>query len=572
MVNLKNKPYYLDDEAIEWVENTINSMSIEEKIGQLFVVMLHGAYMTEENIKSLIGGVHPGAIRYMNMSADKLWEQNNLCQKISKVPLLIASNCENGGNGGVGGGTTMANGPAIAAIDDEKVAYEVGRVGAVESASVGCNWNFAPVVDLLYNWRNTIVQLRGFNDSPEDTIHYAKAWNKATREVGLADCVKHFPGDGCDENDQHLCLTINDKDAEEWMNTYGKVYKELIDDGLKSVMVGHIAQPAWQRKLSKEEVKDSDILPASLCPELVEGLLRKELGFNGLVVTDASHMIGMMASMPREEMLPRCIAAGCDLFLFMNDVQEDFKFMMQGYQKGIITEERLSDALHRILGLKAALNLHKKQKSGTLMPNKEGTQVVGCKEHLKIAEKLAEQFITLVKDTQNNLPITPEKHKKLQLVFVGGDNLIVAGQAMASTSDACKEVLVRELEKEGFEVTAVEGVDMATRRSSIEELKNKYDATLVAIDTTGFCQYNTMRMKWATQAHQPWYCAEIPTVFVSFNLPNILIDLNMSHTFINCYLDTPEVVKKFVEKLVGRSPFTGRFNENVWCGRWDTRL
>lgn len=572
MVDLKAKPFYLDDTAVSWVEDTIASMSVEEKIGQLFIVMLYGGHMTDEQKLGLIQGVKPGGIRYMNMPADKLWEQTKLCQDATKIPLLVASNCENGGNGGVGNGTLVGNGAAIGAAGKEEHAYEVGRIGAVESTSVGCNWTFAPVVDLLFNWRHTISQLRGFGYDAEETLRYAKVWNKATREAGMADCVKHFPGDGCDENDQHLCMTINDKSADEWMDTYGKVFKGLIEDGLKTMMVGHIAQPAWQRKLAGKEVSDAEILPATLSKEITTGLLREELGFNGLVVTDASHMIGMMASMPREEMLPQCIAAGCDMFLFMNDIEEDFKFMMQGYLKGIITEERLHDALRRILGTKASLGLHIKQQEGTLMPAKEGVEIVGCKEHYESAQKLADDSITLVKDTQNNLPFTVETHKRLKLVFVGGDSLIVAGQPMASTSDACKEALVKELEAEGFVVDLVDAEDMMTRRTSTAKLREDYDAVLVAIDSTGFCQYNVMRMKWATQAHQPWYVAELPTAFVSFNLTNILVDLNMSHTFINCYNDTPVVVREFVKKLTGKSEFKGKYNENVWCDRWDTRL
>ncbi|MEG2418813.1 MAG: glycoside hydrolase family 3 N-terminal domain-containing protein, partial [Eubacterium sp.] len=536
MINLREKPYYLDDAAIDWVEKTIDEMTLEEKIGQLFVVMVKGNSMERSEIKAMLERVKPAAMRYPGQPAQNLWEQNAFCQANSKIPLLIASNCEAGGNGGVGGGTLVANGAAIAAIDDETVAYAVGRIGATEAAAIGCNWNFAPVVDLLYNWRNSIVQTRSIATTPERTVDYAKAWNRATREVGLADCVKHFPGDGCDENDQHLCLTVNDKDADEWMATYGKMFKGIIDDGVKTIMAGHIAQPAWQRRLSDHEVADRDILPATLCPELINGLLKTELGFNGLVVTDASHMIGLTADMPRSKAVPQSIAAGCDLFLFMNDVEEDFDYMMEGYKKGIITEERLSDALHRILGLKASIGLHQKQADGTLMSSEEGLSVVGNDAHMAMAKECADRAITLVKDTRGNLPITPKTHPKLQLVFIGGDKTVVAGEVMESSSTACLKNLVDALERKGFEVNVEDGRECSkSMHTSVKKLKEDFDAVLVAVDNVGLCQYNTTRIKWENQAHQPWYNAELPTVYVSFNLPNSLIDLSMSRTYINAY-------------------------------------
>ena len=158
MVNLKEKPFYLKEEDIKWVEETIAGMTTEEKIGQLFVYMVTNRDLAV--MKSVIDRFHVGAIRYHNAPKEELYEQNRILQENTKIPLLIASNCEAGGNGGIEGGTAVANGAAVAAADSEELAYEMSCVGASESAAVGCNWNFAPVVDLLFNWRNTIVQTR----------------------------------------------------------------------------------------------------------------------------------------------------------------------------------------------------------------------------------------------------------------------------------------------------------------------------------------------------------------------------------------------------------------------------
>ena len=565
MVNLREKPYYLKDEDIRWVEDTIASMTDEEKIGQLFVNMVTSR--KPEDLENVVKNYHVGAIRYHNTSPEELYEQNRILQEHSRIPLLIASNCEAGGNGGVGGGTAVACGAATAAVDDEETAYEVARIGAAESAAIGCNWNFAPVVDLLYNWRNTIVQCRAFNNSPEDTIRYAKSFFRGTRTQNMATCMKHFPGDGTEENDQHLLMGVNDMTCEEWDNTFGKVYKELIDDGVMPIMAGHFALPAYTRKL-RPDTADEDILPATLSPELITDLLKGRLGFNGMVVTDASHMIGMFAAMPRREQVPRAIAAGCDMFLFFNDMDEDFGYMMEGYRNGVITEERLNDALHRILGIKAALKLHKLQAEGRLMPPREQLSVIGCREFRESAAKQADKFITLVKDTKHYLPLTLEKYQRVKLVFIGGEGTVVAGKLQSDDSAPVKEMVIRKLTEAGF---TVDGETPAVK-GKMEDLRKTYDVCLVVLNVSGFAQYNTMRVKWAQPADQPWYVSELPTVFLSLNFTNHLIDVPMAKTYINAYLNSEEAVSAAIDKMTGKSPFKGRYNETVFCGRWDTRI
>ena len=567
MVDLKAKPFYLDDEGVKWVMDTIASMTDEEKVGQLFVNMVHD--FSTEGIIKVAEKYHPGALRYQSKSAEELWTMIKTFQEHSRIPLLVASNCEAGGNGGVGGGTAVSCGAATAASKDPDVAYKAAKVGDTEAMAIGSNWNFAPIVDLLQNWRNTIVQTRSFCDDPDETIAYAKAFMKGTEECEMATCCKHFPGDGTEENDQHLMMGINDLPADEWMASFGKVYKELIDFGVKTIMAGHIAQPAWQRKLAGKDLDDHEILPATLCPELLNGLLKTELGFNGLVVTDASHMIGMFGScMPRSEQLPRAIAAGCDMFLFFNDMEEDYGYMMDGYKNGIITEERMTDALMRILGVKASIGLHKKQAAGTLIPSHDGLSVVGCEEHLKIADECADKFITLVKDTQKMLPISPETHKRLCVLFLEGDGRVVAGQLIKTKSDA-KPLIFEELRKRGFEV---DDLDDRPAKGKMDEFMAKYDAVLVFIDQVGFAQYNTMRVKWSLPIDQPWYACQVPTAFISLYLPNYLIDLTMSRTYINCYQDSKNVVKAVIGKICGDSEFKGTPSNNVWCDRWDTKL
>ena len=473
-----------------------------------------------------------------------------------------------GGSGGVGGGTAMANGAAVAATGSEEVAYEMARVGAAEGCAVGCNWNFAPIVDLTYNWRNTIVQTRAFNDNPEDVIRFAKAFFKGTKTQNMATCMKHFPGDGTEENDQHLIMGINEMSCEEWDETFGKVYKELIDEGVMTIMAGHIALPAYSKKL-RPGIQDTEIRPATLAPELITDLLKGQLGFNGLVVTDASHMIGMFgATIPRSQQVPGAIAAGCDLYLFFNDRDEDFGYMMEGYKNGTITEERLNDALHRILGIKAALNLHILQKEGKLLPPKENLTIVGCQEHHDLSAKMADQYVTLVKDREGYLPMTTERYKNLKLIFIGGEGRVVAGKLTKGNDEEIKADVIRQLEEAGF---CVDASDMEVK-GKMEDFKKKYDAVVLILNVEGFAQYNTMRVKWALPTQQPWYMSEVPTIVVSLTYPNMLIDVPMARCYVNGFMNHPEAVHAVIEKLMGKSEFKGKYNDNVFCDRWETRF
>lgn len=562
LVDLKAKPYYLSDEDIAWVEKNIEEMTIEEKIGQLFISLFYG--FDSSKAKELLDKYHIGGARYMNESSDKVHEFLGELQRFSKIPMLIAANCDAGGDGAIKDGTYIASGAQCEASGNEKVAYNVGYVSGKEAEAIGVNWNFDPCADILMNWRNTVVNTRAYGTTPESVIRYTSAYIKGQKESNIATCIKHFPGDGTEERDQHIVLGVNELSIQDWEASFGKVYKHFIDEGIMTVMAGHIALPEYQYKLNPK-LKYEDILPATLSPELINGLLKEQLGFNGLVVTDASHMIGIAASMKRRDYVPATIAAGCDMFLFFNDIEEDFNYMLDGYKNGVITEERLHDALRRILGLKASLKLHTKQKEGTLIPDKDGLKVIGCEEHLAMAKEAADLGISLIKDTKNQLPIKPSTHKRIRLhTLFSEDN--------GNSENLVQKIIIEELESAGFEVTLNDGTSRI--KGKISNLVENFDAAFVFADIVGYAEQNNYRIKWkcAMSTDIPWYVYEIPTVFVSLNFTTHLTDVPMVKTYINAYKDTREVIRQTIKKIMGESEFKGtNFNENVWCNKWETR-
>jgi beta-N-acetylhexosaminidase len=240
--------------------------------------------------------------------------------------------------------------------------------------------------------------------------------------------------------------------------------------------------------------------------------------------------------------------------------------MLDGYKNGVITDQRLNEALERILGLKAAINLHQKAESDELMPAEEKLDLIGQDEHHQMAADAADKGITLVKDSLDQLPITPETHPRIKLYYLYGE---LGGIYNSDTSS--RDRVVEELEKAGFEVDLNEGE--AREKGKIMEYRDKYDAAFVFADVRGYAQQNNYRIKWkAPMANEvPWYAAEIPTVFVSLNYTNHFIDVPMVKTFINAHGNTSEVIRQTIEKIMGKSKFKGSYNENVWCDIWEAK-
>ncbi|MCD7829114.1 MAG: beta-hexosaminidase, partial [Clostridiales bacterium] len=412
MVDLKANPYYLSDEDIKWVEDTIASMTDEEKVGQLFFQLTES--QDEAYLKNLMENYHLGGCRYNGMPGKKVQAQNRTLQTYAKVPIFIACNTEGGGDGACADGTAIGSGVKIGATGKEEYAYALGKMSNEEAASIGCNMAFAPVCDIAYNWENTEIICRAFGNDPERVAKMSAAYVQGAHTIpGFACAAKHFPGNGQDFRDAHLSNNVNYFTPEKWDETYGLVYKTLIDNGLDAIMAGHIMLPEYAKAINPD-LKDEDMMPATLSPEIMKGLLRDKLGFNGMVVTDASHMVGMTDRMTRREMLPRCINAGCDMFLFFNDPDEDFATMLAAYQDGTISEERITEALTRILGLKAHLGMHKKS-AEELVPSQEVVAAtLGKAEYKAMHKAISQDSITLVKYKDKFvLPISRERYKRI---------------------------------------------------------------------------------------------------------------------------------------------------------------
>lgn len=591
MVNLKAKPYCLCDEDIAWVEETIASMTDEEKVGQLFWQLT--ASQEEGYLKELMEKYHLGGCRYNGMPGAKVLEQNRILQKYAKIPVFIACNPEQGGNGVCVDGTFVSSQVKIGATRKPEYARAMGRISGAQIAATGCNMAFAPVADITYNWECEEVLSRAYGNDHALVAEMSRAYMDGIHETaGVASCAKHFPGNGQDYRDAHMSNNVNHFTLDKWMQTYGHVYKTLIDGGLDAIMGGHILMPEYMQELHPD-ITPEELRPATLCPEIMTGLLRDQLGFNGMVVTDASHMVGMTNQMKRAQMLPLAINAGCDMFLFFNDPDEDYSTMLEAYRSGVISRERMNEALQRILGLKAAMGLNKKAKEDLCPRAEDLNAVLHDPRSAAVPPAISKDALTLVKYKQKDvLPLSPEKTKRVMIVNVkGADGPMAALAAMAVGTGGAKkspaEKLRDRLIEKGFDafiyVSPLDKI-LADVKAGKPFNLNIYFAGKNAISEFVAGQDLVITLFNVANGHPafgmskgggeiPWYVHELPVVGISVNKPTMLADCPMLQTYINTYDANDDTMDALVDALMtGPEAFKGTDPIDSYCGMIDTHM
>ncbi len=588
MVDLKANPYYLKEEDCKWVEDTIAGMTDEEKVGQLFFQLTQS--QDEEHLKELMEKYHLGGCRYNAAPAKAIQEQNRTLQKYAKVPVIIACNTEAGGDGACSDGTPIASELKIAATGNEEYAFALGKMANEEAAAIGCNMAFAPICDIAYNWENTEIINRAFGNDPGRVAKMSAAYLRGAHTVpGFACAAKHFPGNGLDFRDAHISNNINNLDEKEWDATYGMVYKTLFEHGLEAIMAGHIMLPKYAKAINPD-LKEEEMMPATLSPEIMTGLLRERMGFNGMVVTDASHMVAMTNRMKRSEMLPLAINAGCDMFLFFNDPEEDFTAMLKAYQDGMISEERMTEALTRILGLKAHMGLHRKAKE-ELVPQPEVMErTLGKAEYKEMQRTISNHSITLVKYKDSDvLPVKPERYKRIMIVNIkgAGGPMGEIMQMMGMPSSDAAGLLKQKLCDKGFDAFIYESPLERMKQKVKEGEKpslNLYFAGKHAVAdfvkdmdmVITLCDVQSGRPAFGMSkggGEIPWYVFEIPVIVIGCGQPTMLADIPQARTYINTYDAKESTFDALVANLMeGPGAFKGKDPVDSFCGLFDTRL
>lgn len=347
------------------------------------------------------------------------------------VPILITSDFENGCGSMLKGLTPFPYLMSLGAAGSKEIAYSYGKATALEARSVGANWSFSPVCDLNINKRNPLVNVRGLTDNAELACELLPEVIRGMQDYGLAACAKHFPGDGMDWRDQHIVATNNTLSFDEWKKHHGKVFEKLIRSGVYSIMAGHISLPEYQKHRHQNGLP----LPATLSDEIITGLLKNEMEYNGVVVTDALRMGGFNGWYKTRQISEiESFKAGCDMMLW--PTKQYVENMKEAVANGYISTDRLDDAVSRILEMKEKLGLFESKNSAIQLTKAD-------KEFVKsVQQATAENSITLIRDEGEFFPLSPEKTKKIAVVPIT-HHIPAFDEAV---------LLCEELRQKGFEV------------------------------------------------------------------------------------------------------------------------
>ncbi|MCR4265191.1 glycoside hydrolase family 3 protein [Nitratireductor sp. ZSWI3] len=538
---LSGAPFHLGRAALEWVKIAFGAMSQEQKLAQILLPMTRD--LSDGAVDVLVdrglGGIH----RFPSYSEAELRRSAERSMARSVVPPLLSADIEMSEKASVKCGTSHPNQMAVAATGDPAAAYRMGAIAAREARYLGFSVSWTPVADLALNFRSNAVNTRTFSASVDQTIACMSAYIEGMHDNGLASCVKHFPGDGLDERDQHYVTTGNSMLMDEWWNSFGRIYKAAIEKDVRLIMAGHICLPDHDRQ-RRDGTADALAHPASLNAGLLQGLLRTELGYNGVIVSDATGMVGFTSQGKRADLVPLCIESGCDILLFPRDIEEDLGHLRAGLASGALSQKRLNEAVARILALKASLGLHL---NSTLLSDAERKQMLGTEEHRLWAQQTCRRAVTLVRDCQNLLPLSPDRHRRILLAEI---------RDRRSPSSTLPDLQVAQmLEARGFKITRVvpgEPINVTDQ-----------DIGLYLSAEEGLSGKEYLGPNWE-RLHGPFPLTmqrmwqELPTLYVSLGSPFLLFHMPDCPTYINAYSPVLPMQEALVEALCGDIPFRGR--------------
>ncbi|MFW6200776.1 MAG: glycoside hydrolase family 3 N-terminal domain-containing protein, partial [Gemmatimonadota bacterium] len=392
-------------------------MTLREEVAQLVFPWISGAYASPsspefedvlDQIELGVGGVLI-SIGLPHSYAAKL----NELQRRADVPLLVSSDFEQGGPGmrlaqifalpsllDQGGGTSFPPTMGIGAVGEEELAREVGRITAVEARAVGVHLNFAPVLDVNSNPRNPVINTRSFGEDPLEVGRLGAAFIRGSRHGGVLTTAKHFPGHGDTETDSHIALPAVPADRARLDTLELVPFRYALDAGVDAVMTAHVVVPG---------VLGPDSPPATLSAHFLTGLLRGEMGFDGLILTDALRMGAITQGWGGGEAAVRALEAGSDVLLAPADVEESLAAVVAAVESGRLSRERIRESVRRILELKVRVGLHE----GRVVDLEAVDRIVGAGPHLDLADSVAARSMTLVRDVDHLVPLLPDSVERV---------------------------------------------------------------------------------------------------------------------------------------------------------------
>jgi beta-N-acetylhexosaminidase len=485
----------------QWVDTTLNALSLEHAIAQLFNV----SRPLEDPTAwlKLLEQWPVGCMSARTKSATVYHQVVSEVQKNAPIPLLVVANMEHGAAEWPDHGTDFPMLMAAGAADDEALITQLGQATAMEARQLGVNWVLTPDIDLNYNFNNPVTNIRAFGDKPELVGRLAVVLIRALQQYGVAATAKHFPGDGMDDRDQHLVTSINHLPFEQWLATYGQVWQQVIEAGIMTIMPGHISLPDYQGYRENPDAAP----PATLSDKLLIKLLRQELGYTGLIVSDSTSMIGLTSRAAPAERLVGSLAAGIDLYLGANP-EHDLGYVMQAVREGRLTEEGIFQSARRVLTLKAQLNLI----DAPFGPAPSGDQQVAFAQS---AQALADKSMTILRGPEQ-LPVQLPPGANVLTVTIAKLNPMFGQKDL--------EVFDEEFRNRGFQVEHL----LNPKTAELQEAAKNCDAVFINVFVSPMTTMGTARVTLDSFATWGWRAlfTEHPQVFyTSFGSPYLLYEL-----------------------------------------------
>jgi beta-glucosidase-like glycosyl hydrolase/CubicO group peptidase (beta-lactamase class C family) len=394
--------------AVSWEDSVLLSLSLEEKVGQMIMVVVPTAYTSDDSREfrkalSLVHDWNVGAVAFSKGDVYGAATMVNRLQRVAKVPILVAADLEHGLAMRLLKGTELPDAMAFGAANDAGLARRAGRLTAEEARAVGIRLLLAPVVDVNTNPGNPAINTRSFGERPVDVARLGAAFVRGAHDEGILTAVKHFPGHGGTSEDSHLEMPIVRGSRTALDSTEFLPFRTAIAAGTDVVMIGHMAVPSI----------DPSRLPASLSPAMVSGLVREELRFSGVIMTDAMGMAGARV-LPPGRAAVQAVKAGEDMLILTNDEVTAIQAIRDAFRSGVLPESRLNESVRRILALKRRAGLDVRR----FVDIDAIPSAVGTRSHWEEARVMADRAVTVVRNDHSTLPIrTTKRHRVLTILL-----------------------------------------------------------------------------------------------------------------------------------------------------------
>ncbi|MDH5759554.1 MAG: glycoside hydrolase family 3 protein [Gemmatimonadota bacterium] len=541
--------------ALSWSECTLRGLTLREKVGQMLMPIVLGSFSPEGSeghlrILEYIEEYHVGGMIVSVGSPTEVAAKLNDFQGHSRLPLLIGADLETGagfrfrgavqmpGTIPLGGATDFPRLMALGASGDTALAYQMGRVTALEARAVGVHMPFAPVLDVNNNPANPVINVRSFGEDPATVASMGAAFVRGVQEHGAVATGKHFPGHGDTDTNSHLALPVIHHSRERMDSVELLPFRVAIDAGMGAVMSAHIGVPS---------LNGGDEDPATLAPGVLRTLLRDRMGFNGLVVTDAMDMYAIDRGYRRREAAVRAVEAGSDIILMPPSLSDAIDGIVDAVRSGRIPESRIDESVRRILREKERLGLHEER----TVSLQDVPRSVGIPDHEAVAREIAEKSITLLRNERNLLPLRGTRWASVLSVSFRRTSDVLAGRYFNAR---LRETYVRLSTAELTEETSAE------RYAALLAEAGRSQLVVVGTYVTGLSYVeNSMALPAElVDFVRALARAGVPHVVISFGNPYLVADFPGVRAYMLGWSGSEVSQVAAARALLGEIPIRGR--------------